>query len=292
VQSKKRSCAYTRAQLLPVILPLVGADFTVTPKVLTKTLEAYLNIPPSPSLVKRLKDDAIMACMGDGDVEVQRLPGLVKALKELGHKAELYYANSKEMVQILVDSEERKHKYQQEKLDKHQRTKFDTTKATQVAQAKVTPGSQYVTGWSWAPATSLKTMPYFVPVDFGDACHVKERRNGGTLTTTCAMDANHHLVTMGYTWTIENECFQTWKKHCDFLLKSYKAEAYDTVDRRSIIDGVKGGIAAIKSILRKGLYFACSEHRFKTFISDSGVWLCVCMCVCMCVCLCLWRART
>ena len=262
------SMAYNSSQLLPIIMPLLGSKLNAVPSALKASLQEYVNVDLSDSMMTRLKTEAIVKKIGSGSDEIKYFPAYIAALKELGHKARASYANDNELTDMLVQRKKSSHQTLQKTLIKAKRTPFDAVAARAEVSHKVIKGKKYLVGWGVVFLPTLKAIDELIPVDFSDACHVKHTI-GGTITNSVSIDSNHTILPLSYSWSVLNEGKKSWDEHNSLITESF-GSSYDTNERRKIIDWDKGGVPSARAALEKGSIFSCGNHRRPHFASKAS----------------------
>lgn len=277
-QARQKNTAYSMEEMVPIIRHLMGKGAKLSPSSIKAALREYLNGEISDSKANRLKRKAKEDIVGVGKDDIQYFPAYVAALNDLGHDATGHYANSDELIDMLVNKLKKEHKSAQKYLPEDERTTFDKALTTEEVTARVLKGEEeadvpegeasYLVGWAVIPQSALNTPLKNLPSqDFADAMHSKHDI-GGAITNSVTLDSNRCLFPLCLSWSVHNESRKTWDQHNQKIADQFGLD-YDTVDRRKIIDWDKGGVPSGRAFLKRGCIVSCGNHR-KPHVQAKG----------------------
>ena len=272
VTPKCGSTCFTVHMLAPVILEMVKVDRKAKTKLLALELSKILRREVPAALTHRVREAAILLKNGDPQENLFRMPMHLAALRELGWHADLATRTSAEQHKEHVIISKEKTKKENKTLSAAEKVKWNERTANLPV---LDPACKYVYGYTLAPPTSIDLLQNTHSVASADMTHAKpSSRAPGNLATVSGKDANKHLYPIMHARVIDNESKRSWELLFRHIRARYAGDAenaaFDTPDRRVLMDGDKGGKEAYAETHPLGKSVMCSFHRVKTLATTSS----------------------
>jgi hypothetical protein len=214
---------------------------------------------------------------GEPGDNVKYAHGVLCALKELGHKVFMIYADRRTTLNnvlyvALVEEVERKKKLK-ESMSKEERREFlnKWKSENQVfldTELEVDGGNmfRFVAGMMVAPSTSIVAAPFLQDVVQANGAHMSFGKY--TLFSAYAKTANANMSPLAYAILFGNEDKANWTRFWAFLKKNHPIVNQST--KTILTDQDKGSIEAVKQVIPEAAQFICSYHRRCNIVKKCG----------------------
>ncbi|KAJ8602813.1 hypothetical protein CTAYLR_002587 [Chrysophaeum taylorii] len=265
---RERKTAYS-AEVLARAVALSGETSRATVKAV---LGSLCRAAPSEDLATRVLTTACRELMGKPSDNLQKLAPYLKALRELGWRAELETADADEMNAIVVARARADLKKANKARPREQHLTLDET-----TLPKAEDGAVYYRGWVVAPPTTQRMLrANLVKRVFAGDFVESDKVDGGSYGVILAYDANSRSIPVVLMHTVENESATTWSRLVREGKAYYGEEIFDSATTVFVVDEV--GAAALlqdeekkQEVLPLGSsrMFLCEERRGE-FIADKS----------------------
>ena len=177
--------------------------------------------------------------------DVQRLPHVVRGLRELGHYASCTYSPREGAQQVFVDSVKAtvlRNNLRAKKVKREQDVVEWDESSLEIPSTLRMPGCFYY-AWAYAPKHTIHMVKNGLldPIAALDGTHSLRavKMGGGTLLLMYGQDVNHRQVLMLACHVLGNECIDSWLFFFHHLRAAY-GDALVRDEWVTIVDGLKG----------------------------------------------------
>lgn len=233
------------------------------------TLQDFYGYRPSPSVVSKLKSDAI-AIMYQTSQNPQsrstsmpqdclpRLMQYMKALREAGHEVRLTTQTGAQLRAVVLATAKSQHARSMTKRPASHRFKFDPQPVKRSKfYLSINPADRFLHSILFAPSTSMKQFDSLPSVASSDMAHVYSRI-GGVIYARVAQDAQHKSVPLVVGYFADNETAKCHTAANQFTCATYPT--FDEPGQVDVTDGHKGGHSSSEEVFEHVHTFLCNNH--------------------------------
>ncbi|KAJ8608168.1 hypothetical protein CTAYLR_008996 [Chrysophaeum taylorii] len=257
---RDRRTAYSAEVLAQAaVQPQRGNRMSVPRSGVKAVLAPICLVTPSEDLVTRVTSMAALQLRGKPSDNLKKIKPYIQALQDAGWYAKLLTATADQMNAIAVARARADLKHLNKGRPREKQVTLD-----EATLPRADPNKVYYRGWVVAPPTTWRMLQgnLIKPVsaaDFTRAKHV----DGGNFGAVTSYDSNYHITPLVFMHTTENESTESWPRLFREGKEYYGEEKIDTATTVFIVDGDKGGAAAIQNEIHRGRMFLSSR---------SGLW--------------------